>query len=260
MQFHAASDGLLRRQLDQRLATLRIQFDSAAKDKENALLTREMEAADRELAAGKRMARLQAVVIVLAVLLALLAGALAWRHRRDSRTMHELAHTDELTGMSNRRRTLGRASEMLSAPDVQLALMIVDIDHFKTINDELGHLVGDDILRAIAEVLRSVVREPAALGRLGGEEFVILLPGADSASARRLAERVVSEVRALDVSRWLPGRRVTVSIGLTLAGPQDTVSVLLRRADEAMYRAKHSGRDRVEATFEVDPQTVPLGA
>jgi len=260
VQFHAASDGLLRRQLDQRLATLRIQFDSAAKDKENALLTREMEAADRELAAGKRMARLQAVVIVLAVLLALLAGALAWRHRRDSRTMHELAHTDELTGMSNRRRALGRASEMLSAPDAQLALMIVDIDHFKTINDELGHLVGDDILRAIAEVLRSVVREPAALGRLGGEEFVILLPGSDAASARRLAERVVSEVRALDVSRWLPGRRVTVSIGLTLAGPQDTVSVLLRRADEAMYRAKHSGRDRVEATFEADPQTVPVGA
>ena len=260
VQFHTASDALLRRQLDQRLTALRIQFDSAAKDKENALLTREKEAAGRELAAGKRLARLQAVVIALAVLLALLAGSLAWRHRRNSRAMHELAHTDELTGMPNRRRALARASEMLATPGMQLALMIVDIDHFKTINDEHGHLVGDDILRAIAEVLRNGVRAPASLGRLGGEEFVILLPRADEPSARRLAERVVSEVRALDVSRWLPGRRVTVSIGFTLSAPGDSVGLMLRRADEAMYRAKHSGRDRVEMSWDEGVQTVPMNA
>jgi diguanylate cyclase (GGDEF)-like protein len=259
-QFHTASDSLLRRQLDQRLTALRIQFDSAAKDKENALLTREKEAADRELAAGKRLARLQAAVIALAVLLALLAATLAWRHRRDSRAMHELAHTDELTGMPNRRRALARAAEMLAAPNAHLALMIVDIDHFKTINDEHGHLVGDDILRAVSEVLRNAVREPAALGRLGGEEFVILVPAADTASAQRLAERVVGEVRTLDLSRWLPGSRVTVSIGFTLSVPGDSVGLLLRRADEAMYRAKHGGRDRVEMVSSEGAQTVPMPA
>jgi diguanylate cyclase (GGDEF)-like protein len=260
VQFHTASDILLRRQLDQRLTALRIQFDSAAKDKENALLTREKEAADRELAAGKRLARLQAAVIALAVLLALLAATLAWRHRRDSRAMHELAHTDELTGRPNRRRALARAAEMLATPDARLALMIVDIDHFKTINDEHGHLVGDDILRAVSEVLRNAVREPAALGRLGGEEFVILVPAADTTSAQRLAERVVGEVRTLDLSRWLPGSRVTVSIGFTVSAPGDTVGLLLRRADEAMYRAKHGGRDRVEMASSEGAKTIPMPA
>jgi diguanylate cyclase (GGDEF)-like protein len=124
-------------------------------------------------------------------------------------------------------------------------MLIVDIDHFKSINDEHGHLVGDEILRAVADALHEVAREPVALGRLGGEEFVVIQSDADEVSGRLLAERLLAQVRALDLNRLPPGRRLTISIGLTVCSKADSVTQMLRRADEALYVAKAGGRDRV---------------
>jgi diguanylate cyclase (GGDEF)-like protein len=247
-QFKTLSDAMLQRQLDERFATLRVEFDTAAREQENALLQREKEAAERALAHEQRANRLQAVVLVLVIVLAALLAALAWRQRRASRAMHRLAMTDELTGLPNRRDVLARLDAMLVAaradPVRRCAVLIADIDHFKPINDELGHLAGDEVLRAVAHALREAVREPIAIGRLGGEEFVIVLPDADEAAARSFSERLLAHVRALDVSRWLPHRRVTVSVGIALSMPGDGVSQMLRRADEALYAAKAGGRDR----------------
>jgi len=89
------------------------------------------------------------------------------------------------------------------------------------------------------------VREPGVIGRLGGEEFVLLLPGADEASALALAQRLLVQVRQLDVGRWLGAHGLTVSIGLTVSVAGDTVGRMLRRADSALYEAKATGRDRV---------------
>ncbi|HEU0201799.1 MAG TPA: diguanylate cyclase, partial [Burkholderiaceae bacterium] len=241
--FKTTSDSLLTRQLDQRFATLKIEFDTAGKEKENALLQRGKEATERALAQEKRATTLQAIVLVLVVLLAVVLGMLAWRHHRTSRAMHQLAMTDELTGLPNRRHVLARLEAMLGQKG-GCALLIADIDHFKSINDECGHLAGDDILRAVADVLRDGAREPVALGRLGGEEFVLALPGADEEAACHAAERLLAQVRALAVDAWLPGRTVTISIGITVAVADDTVSRMLRRADQALYAAKAGGRDR----------------
>jgi diguanylate cyclase (GGDEF)-like protein len=189
------------------------------------------------------------------VLLAFVLATLAWRQRRTSQAMHTLAMTDELTGLPNRRDVLARLETLLDTPDRGCALLIVDIDHFKSINDSHGHLVGDDILRAIAGALRDAAAEPVALGRLGGEEFVVIQPDGDEVSGRLLAERLIARVRALDLSRLLRGRRMTVSIGLTVCSTGDTVTQMLRRADEALYVAKAGGRDRVVTRVPL-PETV----
>jgi diguanylate cyclase (GGDEF)-like protein len=247
VQFKQASDSLLRRQLDERFATLRVEFDTESREKENAALQRENAAAERALEHGRVAARLQAAVLAL---LAAIAGLLAWlavRHWRASRAMHALAMTDELTGLPNRRLVLERLDRLLAVPGGSCALLIADLDHFKSINDRHGHPVGDAVLRAAADALREAVREPGLIGRLGGEEFVLLLPGADDASAQALAQRLLQQVRQLDVSRWLGAQGLTVSIGLTAAVAGDTVGRMLRRADSALYEAKAGGRDRVVA-------------
>lgn len=245
--FKEASDTLLRRQLDQRFATLKIEFDSAAKDKENALLQREKIAADAALAQERRVGRLKMVVMLLAAALALVMGALVWRQRRTGRTMQRLAMTDELTALPNRRHVLGKLEALLAPGAGGGALLIVDLDHFKRFNDQRGHLVGDEVLRAVAEVLRQAVRKPAAVGRLGGEEFVVVLPRADIVSAADMAETLRRRVQAIDTTPWSlgAGTEITTSVGLTLAEPGDDVSALLRRADEALYAAKAAGRNRV---------------
>ncbi len=241
VQFQTANDALLQRQLDQRYASL-----TAAKDKENALLQQQKDASERALSQERRATRLQEAVIVLTVLLILVLATLAWRGRRTSQVMRALAMTDELTGVPNRRQVLAQLDELLrDGPGC--AVLIVDIDHFKSINDEYGHLVGDDILRAVSATLRGIAHDPVKLGRLGGEEFLIASPENNEIAARRLAERLLAEVRTLDLSRHLPGRRVTISIGLTVTTPGDTVAALLRRADEALYAAKANGRDCVVA-------------
>ena len=239
VQYMTANDALLQRQLDQRYAGL-----TAAKDKENALLQQRQSATMHALNQEKRATRLQEAVILLVVALAAVLATLAWRSRRTSLAMRTLAMTDELTGVPNRRQVLARLERLLAAGH-GCSVLIVDIDHFKSINDKYGHLVGDEILRAVSAALRSVAHEPIELGRLGGEEFLIASPEASEIAARRLAEHLLSRVRSLDLARHVPGSHVTISIGLTVAAHGDTVAHLLRRADDALYSAKANGRDCV---------------
>jgi len=245
-QFKQASDRLLQRQLDQRFTSLKVEFDSAAKDKENALLLREAEATQAALAQAHRAGRLQAVALVLAALLAAVLATLAWRHRRTSQRMRELALTDELTGLPNRRQVLARLEALLAAGS-RCAVLIADLDRFKSINDEHGHLVGDAVLRSVGLALRESARDPVLLGRLGGEEFIAVLPDAGIEHARQYAERLRAEVSVLDVSPLLPGRRLTVSVGATASVAGDDVGSLLKRADDALYAAKDAGRNRTVA-------------
>jgi diguanylate cyclase (GGDEF)-like protein len=169
--------------------------------------------------------------------------------RRANAALAELAETDGLTGLANRRRFVARLAKAaaLSQP---VALMMIDVDHFKTINDRFGHLVGDACLKAIAEVVANEVAPASALvARIGGEEFGILLGGMRIEAARDMATAIR---RALTLVPWrmhhadLAG--VTVSIGLCVGeGPLDGTS-LHARADDALYAAKRNGRDRIETS------------
>ena len=160
--------------------------------------------------------------------------------------MHGLAMTDELTQLFNRRHVLSTLQGLI-ASGTSCAVLIADLDLFKAINDRHGHLVGDEILRAVAAALRSAVPSSAELGRLGGEEFVVILPASGLADAVAIAEKARLSVEAIDASKWLPDRGVTISIGVTQATRKDDLSAILRRADAALFEAKGSGRNCVRS-------------
>jgi diguanylate cyclase (GGDEF)-like protein len=160
---------------------------------------------------------------------------------------------DALTGIANRRRfdaALQQESERLARVGMPLALLMIDVDHFKTYNDKYGHPAGDECLRHIARLLQRHARRPGDLvARYGGEEFAILLPNTDHAGARRLAE----DVRAALVASMMPHQGnpagiVTVSIGLHAVAAGDEhhgANWLVESADQALYAAKAAGRNRV---------------
>lgn len=165
--------------------------------------------------------------------------------------LREHSARDGLTGVFNRRYLDQSFAPLLAqciADAKPFSLLVTDLDHFKRVNDEHGHLTGDDCLRCIAATLQQCAGENALVARFGGEEFVVLMPGADELSARRTAEalrqRVAAQVFALEGGRDL---HLTVSIGAATAGAGVEVSAasLLRRADDALYEAKRGGRNRV---------------
>jgi diguanylate cyclase (GGDEF)-like protein len=249
------SETLLHNQLDQRFATLKVEFDTATTEKENSLLTSQNALDQKALAQDRRANTLQTIVIVLSLLLLALLTIMALRQRRGAQRLHALAMTDELTGAPNRRAVLTRLEALLQQGDAPpCSILLIDIDHFKSINDRHGHPAGDETLRLLTTQLRSAVTEPAFLGRLGGEEFIAVLPGTSLQEACRIADLTRTQIPLIDLGRWLGERRITVSIGVTTSSVADTVSAILRRADAALYAAKHAGRNcvRTDVSCNID--------
>jgi diguanylate cyclase (GGDEF)-like protein len=246
---YAVSDRLLRRQIDERVAALKLETDAAARETELRLLRREQEATARALEQERVAGQLRTTTLALGAVLAAVLAMLAWRLRRTGLAMRNLAHTDDLTGLPNRRDLLSRLEARLAAAG-RCAVLIVDLDHFKRVNDVHGHAAGDAVLRAAADVLRDAARSPVAIGRLGGEEFAILIPDADASAARTLGERLRAAIAQMAPMQAHPELRLTASIGAALSRPGEASSDLLRRADHALYAAKSSGRNRVELAAE----------
>ncbi len=168
--------------------------------------------------------------------------------------LERLAMTDELTGVLTRRALRDLAPAVIAAGrtrGAEAAVLMIDIDHFKQVNDRHGHLTGDDVLREVARTLRAQVRADALVTRYGGEEFALVVPVADLAAARHVAERLRLAMSTRPVATGSGTLAVTVSVGLALLGAHETIDAALLRADEALYRAKRTGRDRVEASLEV---------
>jgi diguanylate cyclase (GGDEF)-like protein len=173
-------------------------------------------------------------------------GLLAEDARR--RTLHEDARRDALTGLANRRAadTLADALAPGGPALTTGALMLIDVDHFKRVNDTHGHAVGDRLLQWLAARLRAAVRPDDLLLRWGGEEFVIGLPGTDLAAARTRADDLRRRLAATPyVGPGDPPLHVTVSIGVVALTPGEPLDTALVRADQALYDAKRTGRDRV---------------
>ena len=195
-----------------------------------------------------------AIVLVATAVLSMRMGTLRMRLAQRKvelqqalATIRELAQVDELTRLSNRRHIL----EALAAEQIRsqrtgqpLSLVLVDLDHFKAINDSHGHAVGDAVLCAFAEALRSGLRESDAAGRWGGEEFLLLLPDTTAAAAAVLVDRLRDELAHTSFEHVLPGLRISFSAGVTECAAQEHSHVAIERADQAMYLAKQTGRAR----------------
>ncbi|QNK01882.1 GGDEF domain-containing protein [Dyella telluris] len=176
---------------------------------------------------------------------------LSLRARRERDMAHHLADHDALTGVLNRRALVRRLHDAMAQArplHQPLALIFLDMDHFKSVNDRHGHQTGDACLRAVAEAIADELRPSDSLGRYGGEEFVAMLPGTTQDNAMAVAERIRHSIEVLQVHARGNTLQTTVSMGVSsLLGPLDTVDDLIARADAALYRAKTQGRNCVVA-------------
>jgi diguanylate cyclase (GGDEF)-like protein len=166
------------------------------------------------------------------------------RDMRSIAAQQSAATTDPLTGLKNRAAIFELLRAMLDNVIRNGAVLLLDLDHFKQINDQLGHATGDACLRRVAEVAIESVRAGDSVGRIGGEEFLIVMPGATSDAAMMVGERLRHSICRSGL-RHANGDAVTASLGAAMATVGDTPETLVARADRALYEAKRSGRNRI---------------
>jgi len=176
------------------------------------------------------------IVFMVATPVISFAMVLTKRTLRLQRNLEEIAYTDTLTGLMNRRAFMEEMSKLGDG-----ALLLIDADHFKAINDKYGHPVGDAVLKAISEHLKRNFREEDLIARVGGEEFAVYLLGADSSMIDEIGDRVCTGLVVYNDTVRIPVK-VTLSIGAAYAAMANDTEQLIERADLALYEAKHSGR------------------
>ncbi|MGA8849870.1 MAG: diguanylate cyclase [Dehalococcoidia bacterium] len=171
----------------------------------------------------------------------------------DKEKLEKLANFDSLTGLYNRRAILGKLHELINRANrykEDFSLSMLDIDHFKRVNDSYGHLTGDEVLEKIATLIRQNIRDTDIVGRYGGEEFVIVLPKTDLSSSWVVAERLRTIIEKAEM-KDSAGNVFTITVSQGLSGwerDEDAYS-LISRADEALYKAKEKGRNRVQISL-----------
>jgi diguanylate cyclase (GGDEF)-like protein len=256
----ALRETLQRKAGDQRTLVLRYRFEAARRDLENRRLSQEQARREQEIAALRDVRRWQWFATGIGAALVLTLAALVARQLRRARRLRTLALTDELTGVANRRSIELFGEEALAAARSSgraLTALTVDVDRFKSVNDTYGHFAGDEVLARVAQACQATLRQFDRLGRIGGEEFLVLLPDTGLDDALPIAERLRQSANTLMLDDLAPGLRVTLSIGAATLEPGDAALVdLMRRADLALYRAKRRGRDRVETDSHHDAPDV----
>lgn len=233
---------LSREQLDQE----RLVFENKLLEQENKLNAQYVEE-------SRKYSYILWVLILL--LLAVVAVAL-WimlRYRSLARANHQMAFTDNLTKLPNRRhvfRTLELQHKASGQGRKPYSLILFDIDFFKSINDRFGHNVGDKVIQATRNICEAVLRDSDTVGRIGGEEFLILLPDTNIKAAYTIAERLREYFESYNFDDIAPGLTVTSSFGVTEYMPEDeTLDLVINRADRLLYKAKNEGRNQVMASF-----------
>ena len=225
---------------------LQLELDTRRYADANARLQTLSETQQQALAESHMVQNLQYLVLFLGGVLLTLVLFMYRRSRDMAEKLHSQAVTDELTQLPNRRaimehgtrewhRTL-RANEPFSC-------MVLDVDHFKAINDTFGHGAGDSVLCELAFVLQAILRQSDVVGRVGGEEFLVLASGADARHALALAERIRARVELMQVEA-IDQRTLTISIGVATRTRESTLEELIQHADKSLYQAKHGGRNR----------------
>ncbi|WP_306117761.1 MULTISPECIES: GGDEF domain-containing protein [unclassified Roseitalea] len=182
------------------------------------------------------------------------------RLARESRSYMEAALTDPLTGLQNRRYfddALGEFMREFGSIDRPLAMLILDIDHFKQVNDTYGHDGGDMVLRAVSLCLLQHTRYHDVLARIGGEEFAVILPNTDAPALQRIAERIRAAIADLPVVLKETRVPITASFGIAVWDGGENAQALIKRADENLYAAKSGGRNRVASTGQASETARP---
>jgi diguanylate cyclase (GGDEF)-like protein len=227
-------------------ATLSARFEADQQLERNAQLNRELKASEdrqREQNRWSFIALGTGAVVITLLTLQIISSR---RHRRQ---LAELANHDSLTGLPNRRRTYERgvaAMAKAASGQTPLTVAIIDLDHFKSINDRCGHAAGDKVLQQFAQACRQAMRGSDIFGRWGGEEFLLVMPGAPLDIALIALERLRSLAAAIELPPSGVGLRVALSGGLASFDAEiRTLDELIARADAALYKAKHEGRDLV---------------
>ncbi|NMP30011.1 GGDEF domain-containing protein [Thalassotalea sp. M1531] len=190
------------------------------------------------------------VYLSLSLVLAVLLGAILFIHHlvKTRRAFKYSAQTDYLTGIANRRHCFEQGEVLLNQHlnlGYELSLMVFDIDHFKKVNDTLGHDVGDNALKMVVEKVKTTLRKQDVFGRIGGEEFLVILPEIDIGKALEVAERLNKEVATLSISKGNITMPLSVSIGVAKCTDSESLDTAIARADKALYQAKSMGRNRV---------------
>ena len=232
------------------VAQLRVQFENDQEKQKIALLEKDKKLADERLKSQTRKTQVVAIAGLTGLVTAFFLGYALLSHRRHRAELIRLAERDELTGLLNRRAIVRKAVEFLTRARESkgtLIIGLIDLDHFKSVNDRFGHAVGDQLLQRFSAALRSSMHTREVFGRYGGEEFLVLFPDSTLDQARQSAERLRSALR--DQQMRVDDQVVSVTLSLGLAGyePGDVLfDQVARRADIALYVAKTQGRDRVE--------------
>jgi diguanylate cyclase (GGDEF)-like protein len=240
---------------DELSSRLRVAFDTEKKDRENRALARENALRAAALREAERSRKLQIVVSALTALLAAAMAILFWRQVVNTRRIRAMAMTDELTRLPNRRHILAVAEIAFEAAKRErraVAVIVLDIDRFKRINDTWGHAAGDAVLQRVARTCRVELRADDQIGRIGGEEFLVVLHATSSQQAHEIAERLRLAVERLDLTTIAPDLCVTISLGVHVTTDYDS-SAAIAAADSMLYRAKESGRNRVEMVLDITP-------
>jgi diguanylate cyclase (GGDEF)-like protein len=221
-------------------AVLRAQFETDRQLERNTALQQAL-----DLNGGRLRSMIYAAVaggVILLLLVYLLAA-----NRRQARQLARLADTDALTGLPNRRRTaelVQRLIERAARDGTAVTIAIIDIDHFKSINDRFGHATGDRVLGEFARIARESLRESDLIGRWGGEEFLAAMPDTELDVASKVMERVRTKLTAMPDHTDSPGLCIRASVGLATSGEgSNALDHIVAQADIALYQAKHAGRD-----------------
>jgi diguanylate cyclase (GGDEF)-like protein len=238
----------------QAAAAMRARFETDREIARNALLNHELGVSREQSQRQARELRWNAIVVISGVLVIALLIYFLVVNRRYRQQLVKLASQDALTGLPNRRRTAELATAALAeakATGSPLTIAIIDMDHFKIINDRCGHATGDFVLKEFARVGRETLRETDVLGRWGGEEFLLIMPGATLEFALASLERMRTLVFGIHLPASGAGLRVSLSAGLaTSLRHGRSLDEMIARADSALYVAKNEGRDLVRVAEE----------
>jgi len=242
-EFKELSDEISEKQKGEQLLRQQLNFETNALRKDNELK-------EQRLQDSNRIRSLQLVAMFLGALLGFASCVFLIRQVKLARRMKVLAHTDELTKIANRRHVLTYGEELLTQcreHNLPFSVLLLDIDFFKKVNDTFGHAIGDIVLSKTAQICASALRKGDCIGRFGGEEFLVVLPGSSAKEAAEVAERICTKVAVANLSDIHPELRVTISVGaasdLTAAA---SLEELTAAADEALYHVKHNGRNGVK--------------
>ncbi|MFC3123352.1 diguanylate cyclase [Agaribacter flavus] len=230
-----------------RMLDMHTNFQLKLQQQENIKLKQENESQETELENKAMLTQLYSVIMVLLFLSSILLFLLFIRTRNHRKNLEQIAHRDHLTDLYSRRRIfeiLSFQHDMFRRNKQAYCIAIVDLDHFKKINDNYGHQIGDEVLKAFAQIAKECFRKTDSIGRIGGEEFLFIFPETPLNQGERLLNVFSERIRKIS-ERLKLDQVTTASVGMVSPSKTDKISEALKRADEALYSAKENGRDQI---------------